>query len=108
MLFMMITTSYHITVESTRDIAASSVHRKHLDCIHFVEIQNSGDIHDNDGDYDELYELDEDNLGASPTAMTQVDTPVFDVTFRLLRKSHHLEKKKNPESCCQKSKEGIF
>ena len=44
-----------------------------------------------DGDYDEL-DID-DNLGASPTAMTQVDTPVFDVTFRLLRKSHHLEKK---------------
>ena len=62
-----------------------------------------------DGNYDELDELDdEDNLGASPTAMTQVDTPVLDVTFRLLRKSHHLEKKKNPESCCQKSKEGIF
>ena len=47
-----------------------------------------------DGNYDELDELDdEDNLGASPTAMTQVDTPVLDVTFRLLRKSHHLEKK---------------
>ena len=46
-----------------------------------------------DGNYDELGELDdEDNLGASPTAMTQVDTPVFDVTFRLLRKSHHLER----------------
>ena len=87
----MMTTSYHITVESTRDIAARSIHRKHLDRIHFVEIQNSCDIHDNDGDYDEL---DDDNLGASPTAMTQVDTPVLDVTFRLLRKSHHLEKKK--------------
>ena len=48
-----------------------------------------------DGNYDELDELDdEDNLGASPTAMTQVDTPVLDVTFCLLRKSHHLEKKK--------------
>ena len=49
-------------------------------------------IHNNDdADYDELE--DEDNPGTSPTAMAQVDAPVFDVTFRLLRKSHHLEKK---------------
>ena len=80
--------SYHITVESTRDIAASSIDRKHL--IHIFLKSRFLCIHNNDdADYDELD--DEDNLGTSPTAMAQVDAPVFDVTFCLLGKSHHLE-----------------
>ena len=44
-----------------------------------------------DSDNDDIEELDDEyNLGASLTAVTKINAPVFDVTFRLLGKSHHL------------------
>ena len=47
------TTSHHIAVESTRDIATSRIDRKHLRKDNYEEVDDDG----------------QGNLGASPTAM---------------------------------------
>ena len=67
-------TSHHITVESTRDIASSRIHRKHLhkvDDADYEEVDDSGYEEVDDDGYDDLGDDDEDvddhgygNLGA--------------------------------------------
>ena len=103
---MVMTRSHHIAIESTRDIAASCVHRNHLD--HTFCLCISCDIHDNNDDGDD--EVDDDdgnadddddddvNLGASSTAMAHVNAPVLDVAFCLLGKFHHLNFLLKPSS----------
>ena len=102
-MMMVMTRSHHIAIESTRDIAASCVHRNHLD--HTFCLCISCDIHDNNNDEDDEVNDDDGNaddddvnLGASSTAMAHVNAPVLDVAFCLLGKFHHLKNCLDPRA----------
>ena len=91
MLLVMIMTSHHITIESTRDIASSRIDRKHLHTNYDGEAVDDGYEEVDDYNYEEVANDDVyDNLGASPTAVAKINAPVLDVAFRFHGKFHHL------------------